>query len=127
MEHKEKATPQSLPAAVSRRNFLKTSTVLATLSSTASTQGQNTGQIIAYVGAYTDKGKGIHMFYLNPADGTLTPWKILAGLQNPSSLAFHPNKKYLYAANEISKFNGSNTGSVTAISVNGATGDLRIL
>ena len=67
------------------------------------------------------------MFYLNPADGTLTPWKILTGIVNPSSLAFHPNKKFLYAVNEISNYSGGTTGSVTSMSVDPATGDLRIL
>jgi 6-phosphogluconolactonase len=88
---------------------------------------QSSGQIIAYVGAYTDRGKGIHMFYLNSADGTLTPWKILTGIVNPSSLAFHPSKKFLYAVNEISNYSGGTTGSLTSMSIDPATGDLRIL
>jgi 6-phosphogluconolactonase (cycloisomerase 2 family) len=128
MEHTEGAAPRNTSAAVSRRGFLKTSSVLAALSSTAAAQAQNTGQIIAYIGAYTDKGKGIHIFYVNPTDGTLTRWKELTGIVSPSSLAFHPNKRYLYAVNEISNFSGANTtGSVTAISVEAGTGDLRIL
>lgn len=127
MEHTRPEAAGQLPAAVSRRGFLKTSGTLAALASAVSAPAQSTGQIIAYVGAYTDKGKGIHMFYLNPTDGTLTPWKVLTGIVSPSSLAFHPTKKYLYAVNEISNYSGSNTGSVTAMSVEAGTGDLRIL
>jgi 6-phosphogluconolactonase (cycloisomerase 2 family) len=84
---------------------------------------------VAYVGAYTDRGKGIHMFHVDPADGTLTPWKILDGLPNPSSLAFDPTGRHLYAVNEISNFGGagSGSGSVTALAVDRATGDLQII
>ncbi|MBC8167273.1 MAG: lactonase family protein [Bryobacteraceae bacterium] len=120
--------PDLFPAAIrafSRRGFLQASTALAAASATPAFA--QSGRTIAYVGAYTDRGKGIHMFNLNPADGTLTPWKILEGLPSPSSLAFHPNKKYLYAVNEISNFSGTTNGSVTALSVDSGTGDLRIM
>lgn len=115
---------------LARRAFLKTATALAAASS-ASTQrlaAQGAGSIICYVGAYTDRGKGIHSFAMNPSDGTLTAGKVLTGLPNPSSLAFHPNKKFLYAANEIANFTGpASSGSVTAISIDPANGDLKIL
>jgi len=67
------------------------------------------------------------MFYVNPNDGTLAPWKILTGLLSPSSLAFHPSNRYLYAVNEVSNFSGTTSGSVTAIAVEEGTGDLRIM
>ncbi len=67
------------------------------------------------------------MFDVNATDGTLTPTKILTGIVNPSALAFSPNKKFLYAVNEISNYNGTTTGSVTSMSVDSATGDLKIL
>jgi 6-phosphogluconolactonase len=115
-------------SAFSRRGFLKGSTALAALGSAAPAGAQQGGQVIAYVGAYTNRGKGIHMFTVNTTDGTLTPTKILTGILSPSSLALHPNKKFLYAVNEISNFTGPNTsGSVTAMSIDSATGDLRIL
>jgi len=115
-------------AAFSRRGFLKGSTVAAALAATTVPTNAQSGQIIAYVGAYTNRGKGIHMFYVNPSTGALTPWKILTGIVNPSSLYFHPNKRFLYAVNEISNFTGANTtGSVTSIAVDPATGDLRIM
>jgi 6-phosphogluconolactonase (cycloisomerase 2 family) len=83
---------------------------------------------MAYVGAYTDRGKGIHSFTVDQNDGTLTPGKILTGIVSPSSIYIHPNKKFMYAGNEISNFTGANTsGSVTAISIDPATGDLKIL
>lgn len=120
--------PRTTSAVFSRRGFLKTSTTLTALAAqTLSLAQSGSGQVIAYVGAYTDKGKGIHMFSVNTTDGTLTPTKILTGIPSPSALAMHPTKKYLYAVNEISNYNGTNTGSVTSMSVDSGTGDLRIL
>jgi 6-phosphogluconolactonase (cycloisomerase 2 family) len=86
------------------------------------------GTIIAYVGAYTDRGKGIHVFTMDQNDGTLIPKTILTGLPNPSSLYIHPNRKFLYAGNELSNFTGPSTsGSVTAIQIDPANGDLKLL
>jgi 6-phosphogluconolactonase len=127
LEHTDQDSSPYLAGPFSRRIFLKASTALAAASAPVNALAQSSGQIIAYVGAYTNRGKGIHMFYVNPADGTLTPWKVLTGIVNPSSLAFHPNKKFLYAVNEISNYSGGTTGSVTSMSVDPATGDLRIL
>jgi 6-phosphogluconolactonase (cycloisomerase 2 family) len=129
--------PTSL-GALSRRGVLQGAAAAKALGATtlgaaalaagaAPVQAQAGPQIVAYVGAYTDRGKGIHMFYVDPADGTLVPWKVLDGLPSPSSLAFDPSKKYLYAVNEIANFGGAQSGSVTAIAVDPASGDLRII
>jgi 6-phosphogluconolactonase len=128
METMVPSVPLSAPAPFSRRGFLRASTTLAALAVQAPLQAQSgSGQVIAYVGAYTDKGKGIHMFNVNTSDGTWTPKGILTGITSPSSIAFHPNKKFLYAINEISNYNGTTTGSATSMSVDPATGDLKIL
>jgi 6-phosphogluconolactonase len=126
VEPQEDQLLKSAIAPLTRRGFLRTSSVLASTAAAVPMQAQ-TGQIIAYVGAYTTRGRGIHMFYLNQADGTLTPWKVLTGIRDPSSIAFHPNKRFLYAVNEFSAFNGTTTGSVTSMAVDSGTGDLRIM
>ena len=115
---------------VARRGFLKTAAALggAAVASQLPLAAQSPGTVMAYIGAYTDRGKGIHSFVVNQNDGTLTPGKILTGLPNPSSLYIHPNRKFMYAGNEISNFTGPATsGSVTAISIDPANGDLKIL
>lgn len=129
MKTNETQSHLSHEAGLARRAFLKGAAAVAgATASTTSLNAQGSGSIICYVGAYTDRGRGIHMFTMNALDGTLTPLKNLTGLPNPSSLAFHPNKKFLYACNEISNFSGPATsGSVTAISVDPANGDLKIL
>jgi 6-phosphogluconolactonase (cycloisomerase 2 family) len=83
--------------------------------------------ILAYVGTYTGRGgngKGIHLFRLNLKTGALAQIKVVSEIPSPGWLAIHPNEKYLYAANEISRFSGARTGSVTALAIDRSTGDL---
>ena len=85
------------------------------------------GSVLAYVGTYTPNGQGIYLFSLDLATGVLTQIKVAATVPSPSWIAIHPNGKYLYAVNEISNFNGTTSGSVTAFSINRANGDLTLL
>src|SRR5262245_4232824 len=96
---------------VVRRQFLKTAAALAgaAVTSTPRLSAQSAGTIMAYIGAYTDRGKGVHMFTVDPNDGTLTPTKVLTGITSPSSLDLHPSLKVMYAGNEISNFTGPST------------------
>ncbi|MGH8099780.1 MAG: lactonase family protein, partial [Chthoniobacterales bacterium] len=83
--------------------------------------------MFAYVGSYTGaggNGKGIYLFRLNLKMGVLTQIKVVSEIPSPGWLAIHPNGKYLYAANEISRFKGARTGSVTALAIDRSTGDL---
>jgi len=83
--------------------------------------------MFAYVGTYTGpggNGKGIYLFRFNLKTGSLTPIKLVSEIPSPGWLAIHPNGKYLYAANEVSRFNGAKTGSVTALAIDRSTGDL---
>lgn len=112
-------------AGFSRRRILTGASVLAAASVSAKA-ATATGRVLAYVGAYTDRGKGIHIYDVGQ-DGSLSPVDILTGLPSPSSLVFSADKKFIYAVNEISNFTGANTtGSVTSISV-AADGSLKIL
>jgi 6-phosphogluconolactonase len=83
--------------------------------------------MFAYVGSYTGaggNGKGIYLFRLNLKTGVLAQIKVVSEIPSPGWLAIHPNGKYLYAANEISRFKGARTGSVTALAIDRSTGDL---
>ncbi len=125
MDIESTSKPEFSLADFSRRGFLKGASALTAAAAATTPAKAATGRVVAYVGAYTDRGKGIHMFHLG-SDGSLTPWKILEGIRSPSSLAFSPDKKFLYAVNEIGNFNGTTSGSVTSMSV-GTDGDLRII
>jgi 6-phosphogluconolactonase len=78
-----------------------------------------------YVGTYTGpKSKGIYLLEFDPTTGALTPKGVAAETPSPSFLAVHPNKKFLYAANEVNNFGGRQTGSVSAFAIDPATGAL---
>jgi 6-phosphogluconolactonase len=79
-------------------------------------------ELIVYVGTYTQKNsKGIYAYRFDAATGSLTPIGLVAETANPSFLAVHPNKRYLYAVGEGS------TGSVSAFSLDRETGKLQAL
>ena len=106
---------------VSRRGLLKGAAALAAAAST-SVLAQNDGGGLLYIGCYTPNGLGIFLFRMNPFDGTLTQLNVFTGpgTSNPSWLALHPNKKFLYAVNENSP------GTVSAFSI-GSNGALTFL
>lgn len=87
-----------------------------------------TSEYHVYVGTYTDgKSKGIYLFRLNPETGKLTPEGLAAESPNPSFIAIHPSKKYLYAANELSNYDGQNSGAVSSYLRDQKTGKLTFL
>lgn len=116
---------------VTRRGLLGGASALAAAAAVTVTPARGaTGDVIAYIGGYTSASRntgGIYTCFLNQSDGSLTRTKVLSSLPSPSALAIHPNKKYMYAVNEISNFAGTTNGSVTALSIDGATGDLNIM
>jgi 6-phosphogluconolactonase (cycloisomerase 2 family) len=113
---------------ISRRTLLKSAAALAVAPITSfMAQAAPHGSVLAYVGAYTPNGQGIYLFSLDLATGALTQIKVAAPIPSPSWLAIHPNGNYLYAVNEISNFNGGTSGSVTALAINRANGDLTLL
>ncbi len=87
-----------------------------------------TSTVCAYVGTYTDgRREGIFVFKCDAASGTAQLIGAVAGLPNPSFLAIHPSRRYLYAVNEIGDFGGRAAGAVSAFVVDGDTGGLRSL
>jgi 6-phosphogluconolactonase (cycloisomerase 2 family) len=114
---------------LTRRQILKGSAAvwLPTLAVSA------TRPVRAYVGTYSSpqgpegskgNGKGIYLFQMDPSTGVLAKQEVFEDGSNPSWLAIHPSQRYLYAANEISNFNGTDSGAVTAYAIDGASGRL---
>lgn len=78
--------------------------------------------VIAYIGTYSRQGsKGIYAYRFQPSTGKLTSIGLVAETSNPSFLAIHPNRKFLYAVNEDAK------GAVTSFSIDPKTGQLKQL
>jgi 6-phosphogluconolactonase len=81
-----------------------------------------------YVGSYTPRSDGIYVWRFDAATGKLTPLGLAAKSQNPSFLAAHPNGRFLYAVNEISRFEKlPRTGGVSAFAIDLTTGKLKLL
>lgn len=86
------------------------------------------GQTLVYVGAYASgPNRGIVHFRWDDASGQLEPRGLAAEVVNPSFLAIHPNRRWLYAVSEIDRFQGQPGGAITAFAVDPATGRLQQL
>src|SRR5262249_14601551 len=86
------------------------------------------GKLWVYAGTYTGgASKGIYRFDLDPTTGKLTNRALAATTVNPSFLAIHPTRRFLYAVGEIGDFNGKKTGAVSAFTIDPASGDLKLL
>lgn len=117
--------------AVSRRRFIKSAAAVAAMHSAGVGVRGQTGRDrhLAYVGTYTDavgnlgNGEGIYAFDFDPATGELSHRRLAAKTPSPSWIVIHPSRKFLYAANEVTDFNG-NSGSISAFAVDAASGNL---
>ena len=82
-------------------------------------------ELLVYVGTYTSaKSEGIFTFRMNLDSGALTPAGVTTGVKNPSFLAIHPSRKFLYAVSEVEDSDGKKSGGVTAFAIDAATGKL---
>jgi 6-phosphogluconolactonase len=88
-----------------------------------------TRRYIVYIGTYTGaKSKGIYAFRFDSTTGRLIPIGLAAETENPSFLVLHPNRKFLYAVNEVDQFAGKkNNGGLSAFSIDQTTGKLRLI
>jgi 6-phosphogluconolactonase len=124
-------------AKIARRSFLGGAAALAVarrLRASGFPQADEAGpdRLLAYVGTYTElpgpgaNGQGIELFEADLRTGRLLHRGLAAKSRNPSWIAVHPSRKYLYAVNEIADFQG-NSGSVSTFAVDAASGALRVL
>jgi 6-phosphogluconolactonase len=96
-------------------------------------------ETLVYVGTYTEpirfgtgkilqgKGEGVYVYRLDETSGALEPHRVVAGVVNPSYLAFDSAQRFLYAVNELKSYQGKPGGSVSAFRVEPKTGDLPFL
>lgn len=81
-----------------------------------------------YIGTYTGpSSQGIYAYRFHPADGKLTPIGLVGETPNPSFLAVHPKRQFLYAVNELDTYNGQKSGSVSAFRMDPQSGKLSLL
>ena len=83
---------------------------------------------LAYIGTYTGpKSQGIYAYRFQAATGEMTSLGLAAETPNPSWVTIHPSGRFLYAANEINDFEGQLAASVSAFSIEPASGRLTLL
>src|SRR5579884_847554 len=77
---------------------------------------------LVYVGTYTQpspprRGEGIYVYRRDPTSGALEPVHAVAGVVNPSFLAFDPSQRFLFAVNETRDFQGTTGGAVSSFAI----------
>lgn len=116
----------------SRREFLAISAAAAR----AALAGAGSGPLLAYVGTYSaavgaegapGRGEGIYLFEMDQSTGALAKRAVFPNAANPSCLALNAAGTRLYSANEISTYEGKNSGSVSAYEVEHRSGRLKLL
>jgi 6-phosphogluconolactonase len=81
-----------------------------------------------YVGTYTNgKSKGIYRLEFDAATGKLGQPAVAGESVNPSFLAIHPSRRFLYAVSEIGDFHKKKAGGISAFAVDPKTGELTLL
>jgi 6-phosphogluconolactonase len=85
-----------------------------------------------YVGTYTDgrgseRSRGIYQMELDVRTGALDEPRLVAESSDPSFLAIHPNREFLYAVNESGEILGRRDGGVSAFAIDQSKGKLTLL
>ena len=73
-----------------------------------------------------DRSGKAHVLQLDTTTGALTLKHVVANVVNPTFLAIHPSKKFLYSVGEIGNFGGQKAGALNAFAI-GADGNLSLL
>lgn len=89
---------------------------------------QATGPVRVYFGTYTrGASEGIYVSVLDRQNGVLSPPVLAGKTVNPSFLAFHPQRDWLYSVGEVGDFEGRRSGAVNAFRIDRASGQLTLL
>ena len=114
-----------------RRHFASSIALLVLLLLVPSTGQEKTASrssYLMYVGTYTGpNSKGIYAYRFDAATGQATPVGLVAETANPSFLAIDPTQRFLYAANEISDYQGQKSGAISAFAIDRKSGKLTLL
>jgi 6-phosphogluconolactonase len=118
---------------LNRRSFLAGMAGLAALQlATESSFAAGAQLRLMFAGTYPDPkdpaagSKGIYAYQWDSGAGTLHPLGLAAESARPSFQALSPDRRTLYSVNEITNYGGANDGSVSAYSVDSATGMLTL-
>src|SRR4029450_618304 len=115
---------------MNRRDFLTTPAMTPFLASAFErVRAQTAGGRLLYVGTYTNNAagsKGIYAWRFDAATGKVTSLGLAGETDSPSWVVVHPNKRFLYAANELPPPEaGGPTRAATTVSMYARTGQRR--
>jgi len=113
-----------------RRKFACLLLALLVLASVFACAQKGSGKKVyrVYVGSYTEHdSKGIYAFQFDSSTGTAGSVELAAETTNPSFLAIEPKRHYVFAANEISNYQGQKSGGISAFAVETGSGKLTFL
>jgi len=86
------------------------------------------GVIYAYLGTYTEgRRTGIFVYRYDPSTGALEAASAVETLSNPTFLAIHPSKRFLYAVSEVGDYDGQTQTAASAFAIDPASGGLKLL
>ncbi len=103
---------------MSRRGFLQGSAAATLGAHPWASFAQSAGSRSLFVGTQTTKGsKGIYAYSFNSATGELTQTGLAVEADSPTYLALSPDKRILFAANELDEFEGKKSGAVSSFAV----------
>lgn len=113
---------------ISRRTFLASAAVVP--AAKILTMANTDNELRLYVGTYTSgpsTSKGIYLLIFDTKTGKLSKPKLVAETEEPSFLAVSRDGKFLYSVNETLKFEGKDSGYVSAFAIDKKTGSLAFL
>ncbi len=104
-----------------RRDFVLSTVVPAPLLLVAAARGAGRpahgDMYLVYIGTYTvRKSKGVYAYRFDARTGQLASLGLAAETISPSFLAVDPRRRFLYAVNEVSNYEGKN-GGVSAFAI----------
>lgn len=116
-----------------RRTLLRNAAAWTTVL-TRRVSGAPAKQYLVYWGTYTSsdprfgtgESRGIYVSRFDSGTGKLSLPELAVEAQNPSYLTIHPNRRYLYAVNEMDQ-SGAAIGSVSAFTIDSRTGRLSLI
>lgn len=92
------------------------------------------GSAVVFIGTYTEKlphvagkAEGIYAYRLDRTNGTLSHLSTTSGVINPSFVAVSPDRRYLYAVQEVGEYEGLPGGMVNSFAIDPETFALKPL
>ena len=100
---------------MSRRRFIQGSSATALVSGAWTSFAKPEEERLLFVGTQTTNGsKGIYAYSFNFVTGELTEKGLAAEAEMPTFLALSPDRKILFAANELDEYKGKKSGAISS-------------